>query len=97
MKLLSISEIIIVGSWLNNGIEVLADENCDRVNWLTSEVLQKIGVDETGWETLYLDPKDKRFWVLSYPQSEFHGGGPPTLKLVSSNEEKLKFSGIENT
>ena len=97
MNILTINEDIIVGKWLDNGTEVLADENCKRIDWLTSEVLHAVGVDESGWQYLYQDPNDKRFWILSYPHSELHGGGPPTLKLVSSNEDILGFTEVENT
>ncbi|WP_262495014.1 Imm27 family immunity protein [Algoriphagus boritolerans] len=62
------------------------DEICKRIEKLKSDYLIKVAVDETGWETLYQDPNDNRYWLLTYPNSEYHGGGPPTLKVITSIE-----------
>jgi hypothetical protein len=51
-----------------------------------------VAIDESGWLTLYLDPEDGRFWEESFESSEMHGGGPPTLRIISANDAKLKFS-----
>ena len=92
MKLLNEHESEIEGKLFSNGSEVEFDEKCKRIEWLTSSVLNKVSVNSDGWETLFRDPKDKRLWVLYYPQSELHGGGPPSLCLVSKEEAELKFS-----
>lgn len=82
MKEISPEETNIEGQWLSSDNGINVDEVCKRIEWLTSEVLEKIGVDASGWETLYQDPKDGRKWVLYYPHSGLHGGGPPALKVV---------------
>jgi Immunity protein 27 len=91
MKEISSDETIIEGQWLYDGKEVNGDEACERIKWLTSEVLERVCVDESGWETLYRDLKNNRQWLLYYPQSEIHGGGPPTLKVISDEEVRGKF------
>jgi len=97
MNELSTSETLIEGKWVTSGSEVIKDSSCERIEWLISTILKSISTDESGWETLFQDPKDKRLWVLFYPQSELHGGGPPSLRLISEKEAKLKFNENKNT
>ena len=92
MNVLMPDELSLEGKWLINGKEASADDVCKRIEWLTSEVLEELGCDESGWERLYRDPGDKRLWVRYYPQSEMHGSGPPSLKLISESEAKEKFN-----
>ena len=73
-------ETLIEGNWVFENNKMHRDETCKRVEWLASSILKKIGTDESGWDTLYRDPKDNRYWVHYYPQSEMHGGGPPSNK-----------------
>ena len=58
---------------------------------LVASHLVEIARDSTGWDTLYVDPDDGRFWEHIYPQSEMHGGGPPMLKHVSEEEARAKY------
>ena len=44
-----------------------------------------------GWEVLYPEPRDGRFWELIYPHSQMQGGGPPRLHLLSSKEARAKY------
>ncbi|MBC7401430.1 MAG: hypothetical protein H7289_15935 [Mucilaginibacter sp.] len=60
------------------------NDNCERINWLTSEYFTKISNDPIEWTTLYQDPSDLRYWELSYPHAEMHGGGPPQLECVTA-------------
>lgn len=79
------------GNWILEGGAVVADEMCSRIEWLKSNWLQRITTDSSGWETLYKDPHDGRYWELIYPQSELHGGGPPTLRYISDESAKSKY------
>ena len=72
--------------------KVVADRTSKRIEFLVQEYLQKLAINPDLWETLYQDPNDERLWVLYYPQSEMHGGGPPALKHISKNEAQTKFS-----
>ncbi|UFH59579.1 Imm27 family immunity protein [Sulfurovum mangrovi] len=92
MKEILSEETIIEGQWQSNGKEIIVDDVCKRIEWLISEVLEEIGVDTSGWKTLYQDPKDNRKWVLYFPQSEIHGGGPPALMVVSDDEISGKYT-----
>lgn len=78
------------GNWILEG-GVVADEMCRRIEWLKSNWLQRVSTDSSGWEALYKDPYDGRYWELTYPQSELHGGGPPTLRFISDESAKSKY------
>jgi hypothetical protein len=68
-----------------------ADVAAKRIAELTRSYLNKVASSASGWETLYQDPTDLRFWELTYPLGEMHGGGPPTLKSLSVQEAKNKY------
>lgn len=79
-------EVLIAGTWIQNiDGSVEADEGCERIRYLTESGFQLISVNENGWSALYKNPNDGSFWELTYPQSELHGGGPPSLAKVSDN------------
>ncbi|WP_374972405.1 Imm27 family immunity protein [Spongiibacter marinus] len=92
MNRLSSDEQEIVGSWIIESGKIVADENCQRITWLTSSQLSKLATDENGWEVLYQDPFDSRLWVRAYPQGHLHGGGPPLLRCISEATAKEQFS-----
>ncbi|MBK7985535.1 MAG: hypothetical protein IPK11_01125 [Ignavibacteria bacterium] len=84
-------EIELRGSWELVGNSIKADNISVRIENLTSCYLIEISEDESGWKKLYQDPEDKRYWELSYPESEIHGGGAPVLKNLSILEVKEKY------
>jgi hypothetical protein len=88
-------EIEIRGSWIRRGQEVIADDNCRRIEHLIESHLKRVGHDTSGWDTLYRDPKDGRYWELIYPQSDLHGGGPPTLRHVGPDELRKKYGVVQ--
>ena len=90
MKLKS-NEIELKGGWKLVGTSMRVDDVCERIESLISSYLIKIGEDESGWNKLYQDPEDKRYWELSYLESEMHGGGAPLLKNLSLQEVNEKY------
>ena len=74
------------GGWVRNGQDVVADATSERIDWLVKHHLRRVAADASGWDTLYEDPSDGRLWVLTYPQSEQHGGGPQALISVTRQE-----------
>ena len=80
------------GGWdiINSLVE--CDETSKRIEELISNHLIKIATNETGWDILFQDPADSRYWELTYPHSEWHGGGPPLLKNLSKDEVILKYA-----
>ena len=88
------SEVEIVGRWISGDGEMLADEACRRIEYLTAEYLVRVANSPTwgDWETLYRDPLDGRYWEKTYPEGEMQGGGPPSLKTLSGSEARSKYA-----
>jgi hypothetical protein len=87
-------ETEIRGHWKWVGFKVEEDANSRRIDALVRDYLRLCGADETGWTTLYVDPNDGRFWELTYPQPDTHGGGPPMLRWLSDDAAKEKYGGV---
>jgi hypothetical protein len=84
-------ETDLIGEWQLVGAKVVANEACQRIDLLTSEYLKHIATDPSGWDKLYRDPDDGRYWELIYPQGEMHGGGPPRLICLSREVVQTKY------
>ena len=86
-------EVDLRGDWVvQKDCSVVADPAEQRIEWLTTQQLERIANDSSGWETLYRDPRDGRLWELTYPRGEMHGGGPRRLHLLSRDEAAAKYS-----
>lgn len=85
MKIIKIkpNEVEISGSWEIKNNQLVADENSDRINKLINNNLIFIASSESGWTRLYQDSDDQRYWELTFPNSDYHGGGPPKLVNIS--------------
>jgi hypothetical protein len=81
------------GRWVIQNGRPVADDVCKRIVALTKSHPEKIGPDGSGWNTLYRDPSDG-YWELSYPQSELHGGGPPELRCLTSEQARQKYGAL---
>ena len=86
-------ETELIGKWLNANGEAQRDATCERIEWLTKHHLRKVAVSKQwgGWETLFQDPDDGRYWERTYPQSGMHGGGPPCLMIISPEIARKKY------
>jgi hypothetical protein len=82
---------LLIGKWVSVDGKVAGDYTCRRIEELTRSHLTRVGSDPTGWDTLFVDPADERLWELIYPQSQLHGGGPPTLQLIDAAEAGSKY------
>lgn len=83
--------IRLIGGWVKIDNEIRPDAVLSRIRYLVDEQLQRLGTDETGWDTLFRDPLDGRYWELIYPQSEMHGGGPPALVNLLDGDALTKY------
>jgi hypothetical protein len=84
-------ETSLSGQWALAGDQIVPDEVAKRIQFLIKDHLVQLATDPTGWDVLYRDPADGRFWELSYPSSELHGGGPPQLTLIDSSKACDKY------
>lgn len=91
MNLLAPNETKLEGEWVTADDQITSNDACRRIDWLVTEVLKLIRVDRTTWEKLFQDPKDSRYWLLYYPYSEMHGGGPPSLMEISYQDAEARF------
>ena len=81
----------IVGHWKFADGKMSADKAAIRISKVVKDHLIEVARDSSGWDVLYRDPNDGRHWELTYPQSEMHGGGPPKLKCLSTDEVRMKY------
>jgi hypothetical protein len=79
------------GCWLETSGTVVRDANTERIEKLTRDYLREVARDASGWDVLYIDPRDSRYWELSYPDSGLSAGGPPLLKNLSREDVREKY------
>lgn len=84
-------ETLIRGEWQLVEGRTVANATVSRIRALIDTELEKIGSTSGGWETLYRDRRDGRFWELVYLQSEMHGGGPESLRLIDAVQAAHKY------
>lgn len=84
-------EYKLCGSWILVGSSLVIDDVGKRIEELTSKYLTKLKTDPSGWNTLYQDSIDNRYWELIYPESELQGGGASTLQYITEEEAKNKY------
>lgn len=87
---LSKDEAYLKCEWLFNKGKVTGNDTCERIEYLIT-TFEKLGTASGGWETLYKDNSDGRYWELTYEHSEMHGGGPQSLRNISEAEAKEKY------
>jgi hypothetical protein len=88
------SESELVGTWLvSEDRRVRADRVEERIDWLTANYLRMLATsaESGGWDALFHDPEDGRYWELTFPQSHMHGGGPKRLSVISEPEARTKY------
>jgi hypothetical protein len=62
----------------------------DEINSFINKHLIELAVDSSGWEKLYINRLTTEYWVLTYPDSNEHGGGHPLLTQVTE-QDAMKF------
>jgi len=84
-------ETKLIGHWIDKDGKILADYTCHRIESLIKETLTQLMHDGSENHTLYQDPRDRRYWELSYPERTIQSQGPPTLQCISSDVIKSKY------
>ena len=67
------------------------DEVDRRIFWLVTRRLVPRGIVHSGWEQLFQDPRDGRYWELTFPEGSLHGGGPRLLTNVDPRLAHEKY------
>jgi len=88
-------ESLLVGQWIEVDGGVDGDEPCKRIRQLVAECLEQVATSDAGWTRLFVDKNDGRYWELTYPHSEWHGGGPSTLECIPEEQVRKKYKAIE--
>ena len=90
-------ERLLAGAWVEQDARTTHDEVDRRIFWLVTRRLIACGHAGGGWDQLYLDPRDGRFWELTFPQGSLHGGGPRRLEWVDASAAREKYGVDERT
>lgn len=80
----------LAGAWIEDDGRT-PDEVDRRIFWLVTRRLVLRGMAHAGWEQLYRDPRDGRFWELTFPHGSLHGGGPRLLTCVGAEVARAKY------
>jgi Immunity protein 27 len=83
-------ETEIVGKWMAVDDRVIEDEATKRIYALVRDHLQVVA--SSGWEKLFRDPTDGRYWEQTRPRSEVHGAGPPKLAVIDEQQARVKYN-----
>lgn len=92
MRELQPEETDLLGRWEFSDGRVIEDTVADRIRTLIAEQLEKVAGG--GWEVLYRDPTDGRYWQLTYPESHMQGGGPPRLTYLSQEQVRAAYGDL---
>ena len=84
-------ELTLVGGWAERDGQRELDETDRRIFWLVTRRLVARGQVNQGWDQLYQDPRDGRFWELTFPEGSLHGGGPRRLECVAALVVREKY------
>lgn len=90
--MLKSDEFKLQGKWITSNDKVIDDEISNRITFLKNNYLIKLATSDDGWDTLFQDPNDKRFWELIFEKGELHGGGPPSLIVISKVDIEKKYN-----
>ncbi len=88
---LNSDEVEIKGAWVMVNGRMTEDDASRRINSLIKTELEHVATSKDGWEQLYRDTQDGRYWEWFHPQSEMQGGGPPALRVISREVAEDKY------
>jgi hypothetical protein len=81
----------LIGKWVLTPDAVVGDDVTKRIRALLEDELTYVAESSDGWDRLYLDPRDGRYWEETFPESGLHGGGPPRLASIDVEEAKARY------
>lgn len=60
----------------------------NRIHQVTGHWLNLQAHTKSGWGAVYRDPVSGVLWFRTFEESHEHGGGYPTLEIVSADRAK---------
>jgi immunity protein 27 of polymorphic toxin system len=85
------TETELIGAWTSTVDGVVRDKTSERIDDLTRNLLVRVAESPDGWSTLFRDPQDGRYWEMTYPESSQHGGGPPRLASIDTEDAESRY------
>jgi hypothetical protein len=89
---LGASETELVGSWIKADSGLVGDAIEQRIGWLIGNYLRKVAITSDGWDVLYRDPNDGRYWELTFPRGPIQGSGPRRLTNITEADARRKYA-----
>jgi len=80
----------LIGKWVTDNGDVIANDDCTRIEYLIENEFTKVSSSAGGWKTLFMDKK-RLYWERTYNESHLHGGGPASLIPLSKDEAISKY------
>jgi hypothetical protein len=84
-------EIELLGVWEWRDGRIQGDATEKRISWLLTHALQRISFTADGYEMCFRDPRDGRYWELTFPQPQGFGVGPQKLCVISKDHAVEKY------
>ena len=81
----------LTGAWDDQQEGVLGDEVDRRIFWLVRHRLRACATANGGWDQLYADPSDGRYWELTFGQGTPSVGGPRQLTFLTPEDAAAKY------
>lgn len=88
---LAANERHLTAPWDDALERAIADEMEARIFWLVTQRLEPQTTINGGWDQLFRDPRDGRYWELTFPQGSLHGGGPRKLSCITQQVAAAKY------
>ena len=79
------------GAWLDAADGASSDVVDRRIFWLVRHALHARAMTNGGWDQLFVDPRDGRYWELTFPHGSLHGGGPRRLATLTAESARAKY------
>lgn len=86
----------IIGKWIVDPTgRVIGDEAETQIQDLIQNHLKRLADREGGWTVLYHDPSANSYWELTFPNSEWHGGGPRKLTRLEASRLRELYPALD--
>jgi hypothetical protein len=79
------------GAYVDTPDGTAGDEVDQRIFWLVRRRLRPCGTAHGGWDQLFIDPRDGRYWELTFPHGSLHGGGPRRLTHLAPDVAEARY------